>query len=96
MLLISGVAFGAWLWVPMAAVRRQFGYELDRFTTRIQGMATEGELAELARAELKVKDEASLRAFLSIAADIAGRYDASGLVSRFDPWAQAANSAVDD
>jgi hypothetical protein len=78
---------GAFFWLPFAVTRRQFAYEIDRFTLRIQGLASKAELAELAMAESQVADEGSLRAFVRVAAAIAARHEVPGLVARFDLWA---------
>lgn len=79
--------YGVVFWLPFATMRRQFEREIDRFTLRIQGLASKAELAELAMAESMVADEESLRNFVQIAAAIAKRQGAPRLVDRFDLWA---------
>lgn len=89
LLLYGLVLFGLVFWLPLAALSRQFECELDRFSLRIQGLASKGELAELAIAESEVVDEESLRAFFRLAASIATRQGVPRLVERFDLWADA-------
>lgn len=80
--------YGLWFWLPLATKRRQLAYEIDRFTLRIQGLASKAELADLAVAESNVADEESLRAFVRLAGVIAARHEVPQLVARFDLWAE--------
>ena len=86
--IISGICFVAFLlfWYPFLVFRRQFAHELDRFTLRIQGLASKTELADLAVAEAKVKDEETLRLFVDCARTVALRHNIPQLVSTFDLW----------
>ncbi len=83
---LAGFYYGVLFWLPFAVLRRRFGHEIDRFTLRIQGLASKAELAELAIAESEVSDENSLRAFLDLAAAIAARHEVPQLADRFDLW----------
>lgn len=85
---ISGICLIAFslFWYPFLVFRRQFAHELDRFTLRIQGLASKAELAELAVAEAKVKDEETLRLFVDCARAVALRHNIPQLVSTFDLW----------
>jgi hypothetical protein len=86
---IAGVAAanaGYLIWVPFMVMRRRFAHELDRFALRIQGLASKAELAQLALAESRVTDEASLKAFVEIAGAIAARQGVPDLVTTFDLW----------
>jgi len=85
--LVGECLYGLFFWLPFATMRRQFEREIDRFTLRIQGLASKGELAQLAMAESAVADEESLRSFVQIAAAIATRQGVPRLVDRFDLWA---------
>jgi hypothetical protein len=87
LLLLAGVYYGLLFWLPLLALRRQFECEVNRFTLRIQGLASKSELAELAMAESAVVDEESLRTFVRAAAAIAARQGVPRLVDRFDLWA---------
>ncbi len=77
---------GWWFWRPFVVMRRRFAHELDRFTLRIQGLASKSELAQVALAEARVKDEATLRAFVALAAAVAKRQGVAELVITFDLW----------
>lgn len=94
---LSGVKAASWLsfgafyvglliWRPFIVMRRRFAYELDRFTLRIQGLASKTELAELAVLESRVCDEKSLRSFVRAARGIAARHNVSEMVATFDLW----------
>jgi len=82
----AGSIYGLIFWIPFAVMRRLFENELERFTIRIQGLASKAELAELAVAESNVTDEASLRTFVTLAAAIAARNGVPELAARFDLW----------
>ena len=77
---------GLVVWRPFIIMRRRFAHELDRFTMRIQGLASKVELAELATLESRVRDERSLRAFIAAARAIATRHQVSALAETFDLW----------
>ncbi len=96
-LIIPAMRVGSWLslgvfyiglllWRPFIIMRRRFAHELDRFTMRIQGLASKAELAELAILESRVDDEESLRAFIASARAIASRHQVSALAQTFDLW----------
>ena len=73
-------------WLPFSIMRKRFTHELDRFSLRIQGLASKTELAELALAETIIADEITLRLYLSLAVGIATRHGILQLASRFDLW----------
>lgn len=78
-----------WFWLPFVVMRRHFAFELERFTLRIQGLASKAELAELALAESLVKDEETLRAFVAAAAVVAECHSVPQLVETFNLWEKA-------
>ena len=83
------VLVGAYLllfWFPYVVIRKAFDHELTRFMLRIQGLASKAELAELAVAEARVKNEQSLRVFVDKIKVIAARHEIPQLVSTFDLW----------
>ncbi len=67
-------------------MRQRFAYEIERFTLRIQGLASKAELAELAVAEADVIDEKTLRHFVEITRGVASRHGIPQLVTTFDLW----------
>jgi len=73
-------------WRPFVVMRQRFAYEIDRFTLRIQGLASKAELAEIAVAEAAVVDEETLRHFVKIMHDVASRHGIPQLVTTFDLW----------
>jgi hypothetical protein len=77
---------GWFLWRPFLVMRQRFAYEIERFTLRIQGLATKAELAELAVAEANVIDEKTLRHFVEITRGVASRHGIPQLVATFDLW----------
>lgn len=79
---VAGFSF----WLPLFLRRRIFAFEVERFTLRMQGLATPAELAELTLAEVFVQDEKSLREFIGVARRIAERHSVVQLVVRFDLW----------
>jgi hypothetical protein len=84
--LLAAFFIGILFWHPFIVMRRRFAFELDRFTLRIQGLASKAELAELALAESRVRDEDTLRSFVEVARKIASRHDVPALVATFDLW----------
>jgi hypothetical protein len=83
-----------WLLVfrlPFVVFRNRFSYELDRFTLRIQGLASKAELAELIKREAEVTDEQSARAFVDVIARIADRHGVRPLVDTFLLWGTPAS-----
>jgi hypothetical protein len=85
LLLIASVVVGG-LWLPFATFRSRFAFELERFSMRIQGLASKGELATLAATEAAVHDEQSLRAFVGVMQRIAERHGIEPLISTFNLW----------
>ena len=81
-LLFLGILF----WHPYLVMRQRFSFEMQRFTLRIQGLASKAELAELAVAESQVVDEKTLRKFVETTRAVADRHNVSELVSTFDLW----------
>jgi hypothetical protein len=75
--------------IPYVALRRLFAHEIERFTLRIQGLASKAELADLADAEVEARNEEGLRAFLAKASEIAERHNVARLASRFDLWRES-------
>jgi hypothetical protein len=84
--LIAAFSIGLWFWLPFLVMRRGFDHELQRFTLRIQGLASKSEIAELAVAESKVKNEETLRHFFEVTRKIAERHNILELVSTFNLW----------
>lgn len=78
--------FALLVWHPFVKLRSKFAYELERFTQRIQGLASKSELAELAMAEVSIKDEESIRRFFEVSWTIAKRHGVPDLVKTFDLW----------
>lgn len=73
-------------WIPFVTMRKRFAVEIERFTLRIQGLATKNELAQLAVLESSVADESTLISFVQHARSIATRHNVSQLVATFDLW----------
>ncbi|MCW5983153.1 MAG: hypothetical protein KIT09_34000 [Bryobacteraceae bacterium] len=92
-LVASGI-FVLFVWMPFIAMRAKFASEIERFTLRIQGLASKSELAELAVLEATVSDEDSLRSFIKHARVIATRHAVPQLVTRFDLWSLSNDRAV--
>ncbi len=78
--------YGMLVWAPVVNATTHFSFEVSRFVSRIQGLASQSELAELALAEVRVVDEAALRRFILVAADIARKHSAIELAARLDLW----------
>ena len=78
-----------WFWLPFVVMRRLFAFELERFTLRIQGLASKAEPADLALAESRVKDEDTLRAFIAAVRVVAERHSVPQLVETFNLWEKA-------
>lgn len=76
----------AFFWGPIFVKKRIFAFEVERFTLRMQGLATAEELAELALLETRVSDEASLREFIHLTRRIAVKHSVPQLAARFDLW----------
>ena len=68
--------------------RARFAHELERFTLRIQGLATKDELAELVTKEVAVKDEATAKEFVDVMAKIAAKHKVDVLVESFLLWGE--------
>ena len=88
---ISGLFFGAsaiaWFaWLPYVQLRQRFAHEIARFSLRIQGMASQDELARLTAAELAVRNPEALRAYVAIMKDIATRNGLPELTKTFELW----------
>jgi len=83
---LAAFLVGTLFWRPFVVMRRGFSYELDRFTLRIQGLASKTELSELAVAESQIVDEQTLRAFVEMAHRVASRHDIPQLIKTFDLW----------
>jgi len=81
---------------PTSIIRRRFAHELDRFTMRIQGLASKAELAELAILESRLTYERSLRAFIAAARAIANRHQVSALAETFDLWRGESTQSASD
>ena len=64
----------------------QFADEVERFTLRVQGLASKAELVELVAAESAVSDEASSRRYVAVMRQIATRHGISDLVRSFELW----------
>ena len=103
---LRGVAIALWvmgiLWmlstiinVNMILFRSAFAHELERFTLRIQGLASKPELAELVTKELAVKDENTAKEFVDVMAKIANRYKVGPLVDTFLLWGPPDPSSAD-
>jgi hypothetical protein len=80
--------YGGLVWLQFVWIRRMFAHRIERFMLRIQGLASEAELADLASLEDRVFDESSLREFVTAAKAIAAKHDLGQLVDRFDLWAK--------
>ena len=93
LLLFLNFVFHSLIWKPFVVMRRRFGYELERFTLRIQGLASKSELAELAVAETEVKNEETVREFVLIMRRIAERHGIPQLVKTFDLWKEDSERA---
>lgn len=85
-LLFLSFYVGLFFWRPFIIMRRRFAFEIERFTLRIQGLASKPELAELAVAEAHVTNENTLRAFVEITRKVAIRHGIPQLVTTFDLW----------
>jgi hypothetical protein len=85
-LCLMGFYIGNFFWRPFLVMRQHFAHEIERFTLRIQGLASKSELAELAIAEAKVIDEKTLRQFVEITRSVATRHGIPQLVTTFDLW----------
>lgn len=78
--------YAVFCWQPFVMLRREFAFAVGRYTARLQGLATKGELNELIKAECEVRDVASLRAYVEAMRKIAERHDAHDLASMWDKW----------
>jgi hypothetical protein len=85
-LAMLAVYVGWFIWRPFLIMRQRFAHEIDRFTLRIQGLASKTELAELAIAEANVIDEKTLRDFVEVTRRVAMRHEIPQLVTTFDLW----------
>lgn len=74
---------------PFVVMRRAFAHELDRFALRIQGLAGKAELAQIAVAESRVRDEPSLKTFVELVKRVAERNEVPQIVKTFDLWDDA-------
>ena len=74
------------IWLPSIVFRARFEVELERFMSRIQGLASKAELADLIKLELQVIDEKSAEHFVRQLSNIAERHDVGELVSTFRLW----------
>jgi hypothetical protein len=89
---ISGVILNAafivgWMaWIPYVKLRTRFAHEVARFSLRIQGLATPGELADLTSQELKVRDPESLRQYVELMRRVAAAKGIVGLTETFELW----------
>lgn len=79
------IVYGFVIW-PFVRIRKQFSHEINLYLTRIQGLASKAELANLAVLESKVKNETSLKEFIEATREIANRHDVSELVKTFYLW----------
>jgi hypothetical protein len=96
--IVSGLSLltfyvGWFFWHPFVVMRRRFAYEIERFTLRIQGLASSTELAELAVAESKVVDEKTLQSFVEMTRRVAIRHEIPQLVTTFDLWGDNTSNA---
>jgi hypothetical protein len=73
-------------WHPITLMTRIFAFETSRFMDRMQTIASPDEIARLARAEVGVSDEKSLKAFVGLAVTVARNHDIAPLALRFDLW----------
>lgn len=85
-LLLAAAGAGWIAWMPYVLMRRQFAHEIDRFSLRIQGLATPQELASLTKAELDVRDSGTLAEYVKVMGRIAARYDMPELTRSFELW----------
>nr|WP_320116500.1 hypothetical protein [uncultured Desulfuromonas sp.] len=77
---------GLLIWRPYLLMRKRFAHELDKFLSRIQGLASKQELSNIAVLESKVVNEDSLREFINSTRAIAARHNIEQLVATFDLW----------
>jgi hypothetical protein len=73
-------------WMPTMLATRVFSFHVSRFLLRIQAIATPEEVAKLSRAEVAVRDEASLKAFVGLAVATARAHDAESIALHLDLW----------
>jgi len=85
-LLLVSAGIGWVAWMPYVLMRRQFAHEIQRFSLRIQGLATSEELAALTKAELDVRDSRTLAEYVKVMGRIAARYDMPELTRSFELW----------
>lgn len=90
-LLLAAAGAGWIAWVPYVLMRRQFAHEIERFSLRIQGLATSQELADLTKAELGVRDSHTLAVYVKVMRRIAARYDMPELTRSFELWDESAS-----
>ncbi len=89
-LLYTGFFIGWIAWIPYVKLRTRFAHEISRFSLRIQGLATPGELAELTAQELKVEDLESLRQYVELMRKVASAKGIVELTKTFELWNTAA------
>ena len=77
---------GYFFWYPFIVMRKRFSHEIERYTLRIQGLASKAELAELSVLESEVNSEVSLKKFVEKSKFIAKRHNVPQLVKTFDLW----------
>lgn len=84
--LLASSVIAFYFWLPFVVMRRAFAHELDRFALRIQGLASKAELAQIAVAESRVRDEHSLRMFVDLVKGVAERHKVPQLAETFELW----------
>jgi hypothetical protein len=85
------VGIACWIWLsayrlPLVETRSRIAHQLERFTLRIQALATDEELVELIRKESAVWNEQTAKEYVNAMVKIARRYDVESLVYSFMPW----------
>lgn len=86
-------AAGWYAWMPYVLLRRRFDHEIARFSLRIQGLATQEELADLIASELAVSDQATLQAYVAAMKQVAKRHGMPQLTRTFELWESDAHVA---
>ncbi len=85
-ILIGVYLVGSFFWRPYVFLRTRFAQEIARFSLRIQGLASQEELAKLSAAEVAVKSQARLKAYVEIMKQVATRHGMPELTKTFELW----------
>jgi len=86
--LFSAALLGWLVWIPYVLLRRRFAHEVARFSLRIQGLASQEELAKLTASELAVSDSDTLKTYVEIMKQIATRHGLPELTRTLELWHQ--------